>query len=72
MLTLLRNYQGAPLLRLPEKVMVSTTLAKSLENVAAVLRAQSTRSYCCKAGLNVVVESGDEAQEVKEQYSRVR
>ena len=51
-----------PLLWLLEKVIFSTTLAK---NLAAILRAQSPRSTC-RGGLNVVVESDDEAQEANE------
>ena len=50
-----------PLLWLLEKVIFST-LAK---NLAAILRAQSPGSTC-RGGLNVVVESDDEAQEANE------
>ena len=41
------------------------TLAKNLEQVATILRAQSPGSSC-RRGLNVVVESDDEAQEANE------
>jgi len=46
-------------------VYFSTILAKNLEQVAAILRAQSPWSTCHE-GLNVVVESDDEAQEANE------
>ena len=51
-----------PLLWLLEKGIFSTTLAKNLEQVAAILRAQSPGSTC-RRGLNVAVESDDEAQD---------
>ena len=54
-----------PLLWLLEKGIFSTTLAKNLEQVAAILRAQSPGSTC-RRGLNVAVESDDEAQEENE------
>ena len=50
-----RSYTGI-------KGIFSTTLAKNLEQVAAILRAQSPGSTC-RRGLNVAVESDDEAQE---------
>ena len=53
------------MLWLLEKGIFSTTLAKNLEQVAAILRAQSPGS-ACRGGLNVVVESDDEAQEANE------
>ena len=55
-----------PLLWLLEKSIFRTTLAKKiLEQVAAIFRAQSPGSTC-RGGLNVVVESDDEAQEANE------
>ena len=48
-----------------EKGIFSTTLAKNLKQVAAILRAQSSGSTC-RRGLNVAVESDDEAQEANE------
>ena len=54
-----------PLLWLLEKGIFSTTLAKNLQQVAVILRAQSPGSTC-PGGLNVVVESDDEAQEENE------
>ena len=54
-----------PLLWLLEKAIFSTTLAKNLEQVAAILRAQSPGSTC-RRGLNVAVESDDEAKEANE------
>ena len=54
-----------PLLWLLEKGIFSTALAKKLELVAAILRAQSPGSTC-RGGLNVVVESDDEAQEAND------
>ena len=53
------------MLWLLEKGIFSTTLAKNLQQVAAILRAQSPGSTCRRAP-NVVVESGDEAQEANE------
>ena len=47
------------------KGYISTTLAKNLQQVAAILRAQSLGSTCLR-GPNVVVESDDEAQEANE------
>ena len=60
-----RRLRLDPLLWLLEKGIFSTTLAKNLEQVAAILRAQSPGSTC-RGGLNVVVESDDEAQEANE------
>ena len=51
-----------PLLWLLEKGIFSATLAKNLKQVAAILRAQSPGSTC-RRGLNVAVESDDEAQD---------
>ena len=51
-----------PLLWLLEKGIFSTPSTKNLEQVAAVSRAQSTRSTCCKARLNIVVESDSQTQ----------
>ena len=56
-----------PLLWLLEEGIFGTTLAKNLEQVAAILGAQSPRSTCRRGltvavGLNVA-ESGDKAQE---------
>ena len=62
---LTRRLHLDPLLWLLEKGIFSTTLAKNLEQVAAILRAQSPRSTC-RGGLSVVVESDDEAQEANE------
>ena len=62
---LTRRLHLDPLLWLLEKGIFNTTLAKILEQVAAILRAQSPRSTC-RRGLNVAVESDDEAQEANE------
>ena len=62
---LTRRLHLDPLLWLLEKGIFSTTLAKNLEQVAAILRAQSPGSTC-RRGLNVAVESDDEAQEANE------
>ena len=62
---LTRRLHLDPLLWLLEKGIFSTTLAKNLEQVAAILRAQSPGSTC-RGGINVVVESDDEAQEANE------
>ena len=62
---LTRRLHLDPLLWLLEKGIFSTTLAKNLEQVAAILRAQSSGSTC-RGGLNVVVESDNEAQEANE------
>ena len=62
---LTRSLHLDPLLWLLEKGIFSTTLAKNLEQVAAILRAQSPGSTC-RRGLNVAVESDDEAQEANE------
>ena len=37
------------MLRLLEKGVFSTTLAKKIEQVAAILRAQNSKSTCCKS-----------------------
>ena len=62
---LTRRLHLDPLLWLLEKGIFSTTLAKTLEQAAAILRAQSPGSTC-RRGLNVTVESDDEAQEANE------
>ena len=62
---LTRRLHLDPLLWLLEKRIFSTTLAKNLEQVAAILRAPSPRSTC-RRGLDVAVESDDEAQEANE------
>ena len=62
---LTRRLHLDPLLWLLEKGIFSTTLAKNLEQVAAILRAQSPGSTC-RRRLNVAVESDDEAQEANE------
>ena len=62
---LTRHLHLDPLLWLVQKGSFSTTLAKNLEQVAAILRAQSPGSPC-RRGLNVVVESDDKAQEANE------
>ena len=62
---LTRRLHLDPLLWLLEKGIFSTTLAKNLEQVAAILRAQSPGSTC-RRGLNVAVESDNEAQEANE------
>ena len=62
---LTRRLHLDPLLWLLEKGIFSTTLAKNLEQVAAILRAQSPGSTY-RRGLNVAVESDDEAQEANE------
>ena len=62
---LTRRLHLDPLLWLLEKGIFSTTLAKNLEQVAAILRAQSPGSTC-RRGLNVAVESDGEAQEARE------
>jgi len=59
---LIRRLHLDPLLWLLEKGIFSTTLAKSLQQVAASLRAQSPESTC-RRGLNIVVELDDEVQE---------
>ena len=53
------------MLWLLEKGIFSTTLAKNLEQVAAILRAQSPGSTYRRRP-NVVLESDDEAQEANE------
>ena len=55
-----------PLRWLLEKGIFSTTLAKNLKQVAAILRAQSPGSTCRGELSVVVVESDDEAQEANE------
>ena len=62
---LTRRLHLDPLLWLLEKGIFNTTLAKNLEQVTAILRAQSPGSTC-RGGLNVVVESDDEAQAANE------
>ena len=62
---LARRLHLDPLLWILEKGIFSTTLANNLEQVAAILRAQSPGSTC-RRELNVVVESDDEAQEANE------
>ena len=62
---LTRRLHLDPLLWLLEKGIFSTTLAKNLQQVAAILRAQSVGSTC-RRGPNVVVKSDDEAQEANE------
>jgi len=62
---LTRRLHLDPLLWLLEKGIFSTTLAKNLQQVAAILRARSVGSTC-RRGPNVVVKSDDEAQEANE------
>ena len=61
------------LLWLLEKGIFSTPFTKILEQVAAVSRAQSTRSTCRKAGLNVivVVESDGQTQQRSQEINEV-
>ena len=64
---LIRRLHLDPVLWLLEKGIFSTTLAKNLEQVAAILRAQSPGKTCRTRGrLNVVFESDDKAQEENE------
>ena len=62
---LTRRFHLDPLLWLLEKGIFSTTLAKNLQQVAAMLRAHSP-GLTCRRGPNVVVESDNEAQEANE------
>ena len=60
-----RSFASRPFAMATRKGNFCTTLTKNLEQVAAILRAQSPGSTC-RRGLNVAVESDEEAQEANE------